>query len=643
MSLKIWLPLLGNIENKGTHNATVTLSGATVDTAGKIGSCYSFDGTDDYIQLTNFTPNGWSEFSLSAWIYPTADFNGFFLIRGGSMHRITINNSGFVFRDTNNSTQRYTQFSPTISTNIWTHIACVYKRGEIWLYQNGILSAHNSTYYNASSTLLSDMNEIRIARVQSSSGNVYFTGKINDFRIYDHALSAVEVHELAQGLVMHYKLDDADNVHNENYLAITPANNVWTYPTFDTSSAAGGWSHWGPSGSSHTHGQNTDKTYIYNKSQTYSHYFSENEGTGKYYMCYKTGAFAGGFRSIHCILKGQNNENPQGKIVATCNSFVSGGAPLETWTSIKYLGDGFYYCKWEGFKQSEATSTASLVGFSVFSGYKFYISEAYIENSEICTSLFGDNTTTYDSSGYGRHGTYKNTHGIFYDSIRHSACVHLPAGNSVIDCGRGAMVKDSLTVNMWIKASAWANPISCTETGGWNFEKNSSVIQFPVYVSSVGYKTITSTTTTTAVCNNTWRMLTGVYDRVNQKIKIYIDGVKEKEADTGTSNNIGYHSSNHIWIGGEATSGSFSNGMIGYFSDVRIYATPLSDDDIKELYRVGLKIDNRSGMHTYELHEAQDQLYPADQGILQCEHLEEDEKASFFKDKHIETNNLTEM
>ena len=634
MSLKIWLPLDGNVENKGTHNATITLSGATVDTAGKIGSCYSFDGTDDYIQLTDFTPNGWAEFSLAAWVYPTADFNALFLIRGSGAHRINVNANGFVFRDTNNSTQRKFQFSPTIPLNTWTHIVCVYKRGEVWLYQNGVLSVHDSSYYNSSSTLLNDMNEIRIARQQSTSGNVYYTGKINDFRIYDHALSTAEVHELAQGLVRHYKMDDADNVRNENYLAITPANNVWTYPIFDTSSAAGGWSHWGPSGSSHTHGQNTDKTYIYNKSQTYSHYFSENEGTGKYYMCYKTGAFAGGFRSIHCILKGQNNENPQGKIVATCNSFVSGGAPLEAWTSIKYLGDGFYYCKWEGFKQSEATSTASLVGFSVFSGYKFYISEAYIENSETCTSLFSNNTSIQDSSGYGKHGTIVGTTTIDNISPRYYSSTHMDNTGTSNHISAEALPSTVQTVSLWVKSGTSNQCI---------FAARTCSLAFGFISGNINTKAGTADTVTGFTSSNysttDWNHIVVTFDGTNRKV--YINGVSQSSVST---KNYFTHQVDDLWFGQRRNSSSSTTyGMDASISDFRAYVTLLSEDDIKELYRVGLKIDKRSGMHTYELQEGQNQLRPTAQGLLQCEHLEEDEKASFYKDKHIEASQIIEM
>lgn len=72
---------------------------------------------------------------------------------------------------------------------------------------------------------------------------------------------------------------------------------------------------------------------------------------------------------------------------------------------------------------------------------------------------------------------------------------------------------------------------------------------------------------------------------------------------TGT---IGYHANNAIFIGAEAgsnvttPSGSYFNGNI---SDVRLYATALSEDDIKELYNTSAFVTNNGVFAEYELYE----------------------------------------
>lgn len=52
MALKVWLPLNGNLNNKGIGTVNISNNGAIVSTEGKIGSCYLFDGNDDFISLT---------------------------------------------------------------------------------------------------------------------------------------------------------------------------------------------------------------------------------------------------------------------------------------------------------------------------------------------------------------------------------------------------------------------------------------------------------------------------------------------------------------------------------------------------------------------------------------------------------------
>ena len=53
MGLKLWLPLNGNLENKGASIATITNNGTTVDNSGKIGQCYSFNNTCIIIDSTD--------------------------------------------------------------------------------------------------------------------------------------------------------------------------------------------------------------------------------------------------------------------------------------------------------------------------------------------------------------------------------------------------------------------------------------------------------------------------------------------------------------------------------------------------------------------------------------------------------------
>ena len=74
MSLKVWLPLRGTLENLGASDTTVTGTSVTIDTTGKIGSCYSFGGSSNYIKMVPAPlSNDNEEFSYTCWIYPTVN------------------------------------------------------------------------------------------------------------------------------------------------------------------------------------------------------------------------------------------------------------------------------------------------------------------------------------------------------------------------------------------------------------------------------------------------------------------------------------------------------------------------------------------------------------------------------------------
>ena len=58
MGLKVWLPLNGDLTQQGTSGVSVVNNNATVNTNGKIGSCYAFNGSNQYL-YTNYNFYFW--------------------------------------------------------------------------------------------------------------------------------------------------------------------------------------------------------------------------------------------------------------------------------------------------------------------------------------------------------------------------------------------------------------------------------------------------------------------------------------------------------------------------------------------------------------------------------------------------------
>lgn len=206
MSLKLWLPLDGTLENKGISDATVTNNGATIDTDGKIGQCYSFAGsTSSYMTVNNVSipTDNWS---VATWINPATGSSS-----AANQYAICINGTTastmkFSLGTYQNSlTLRIAstsyKASSTYTINTWYHFCATYTNKTLKLYINGTL---NKTINNTATP--SSTNSFYIGMRGGSAGA--FNGKLNDIRVYDHVLSAAEVKEISQGLILHYKLDN---------------------------------------------------------------------------------------------------------------------------------------------------------------------------------------------------------------------------------------------------------------------------------------------------------------------------------------------------------------------------------------------------------------------------------------------------
>ena len=134
---------------------------------------------------------------------------------------LQIYNSFFEFRDSAHSSIQVVgnqDGSNFVEANTWSHIAFIYDKGSWFVYINGQYNAEKS--YIASTPAIfkynnSATNWVKVGHVNTTSSDTYYNGNMNDFRFYDHALSAKEVEELSRGLILHYTLNN--NINNIIY------------------------------------------------------------------------------------------------------------------------------------------------------------------------------------------------------------------------------------------------------------------------------------------------------------------------------------------------------------------------------------------------------------------------------------------
>lgn len=91
--------------------------------------------------------------------------------------------------------------------NTWFHIACTYKNSILTCYLNGQQVAQKT---NANITF-ANITNIKIGGSYSAN---YSNILVNDFRLYNHCLSAKEVEEISKGLVVHYMLSPQNLIGN---------------------------------------------------------------------------------------------------------------------------------------------------------------------------------------------------------------------------------------------------------------------------------------------------------------------------------------------------------------------------------------------------------------------------------------------
>ena len=563
MSLRLWLPLRGDLTNNGFDTAIITTANTTVDTDGKIGSCYSFNNSNSYIQIvdTAFPTIFSGDFSICLWVYNNDD-GGRSILFGNYDSDFDISFEKYA----NNNARLYWNNSPDIDLGpavlpvaAWAHLTLTRKGNTVKCYINGELKKTSTATLNGSP---GSTNTTFFLGRDNRTGATTLNGKLNDFRLYDHELSAKEVKEISQALIQHFPLNDF--VGNENLLLDTMKDKDQTHTTYNFADF-----HFSKSLVS---GNTYTVTCKINLSEERKHIMVCHSGGTMGMVAWDkntSGIYSGSFTATS-NMSSQTSGSGHGYArvyVSTIEGNIQGSNPLSGSGNVEWI-------KIE--EGSVATPYIPNTADPAYSGLGF------------------DSSTIYDVSGYCNNGTFStNKPTLALDSPRYSSCMSFNGSNTFIACGRGAMVKDEITVNVWAYKDNWStggyNIISCTQGGGWNFELgNSGNLQFPVGTgtSSNTYKIATMPDAPSTLSG--WVMFTGVYNGFN--VKIYINGVLSNSLVAYTTKTpMYYHTSNGVFIGAEANTTTTSP------------TTPYAD--ILELYNSPVSIDNTGKVHALEFRE----------------------------------------
>lgn len=587
MSLRVWLPLNGNYKNQGLNGDIIpeVMGTGITFTSGKIGKAATFpNNCNSCIHMPGFNLQ---EGTICAWVKINGESSGAnqrIISEGRDSYsdgtELILNKAG--------TQMTFKAHKVSVSTNVelnkWMHVVGVFGNNNISLFINGIKKS--STTYTEATPYDYSNNRFVLGKMSysyTSTGNYFpFNGQLNDVRVYDHCLSIKEIEEISKGLILHYKLDN-NGLGGKNLIS-----------NFDTS------------------------------------FMEYSDGISTLFVNQMNGGtqeiisnFNGAIKCLHLHNLGGNGRQYRtwsvqaGKTYTISADYYSENAQSTAWRgelnggNYSWLGANAAYTtpgKWQrlSYTYNNLTSDATIYFFIYCAvNQDCYIKNIKIEEGSIATfwSPYVNENIIYDSSGYQHNGDLIGTITNFALTPRYNVSTHFIDGSygRIQERPSICLPTDSITVNLWARIDTWGNPISCTEGGGWNFE-NSSGIQFPVYVASIGYK-VANSGVTPATLGNTWHMLTGTFDR--EHVKIYVDSVLKKTTATGSTNPIGY-ANNYLFLAAEASGNNTSpanSAFVGDLSDLRIYCTALTEDQIKELYDTSVTIDKDGNIYAREVQE----------------------------------------
>lgn len=229
-------------------------TGPTGGVTGKYGSSGTFDGSNDYLDGTDDSDyefgSSTAQLTFSAWVYPTtvapaaamtvlSKYNSSsnqreYMLQIGTTGRVQLSLSG------DGSAVSTITGNTTLTANTWQHIAATYDvvTDTARVYLNGQLDRESTITL---STVYAGTASFHIGAVarSTSTPDLFFSGNIDDVRVYNRQISASDIQSLARFApepLTYWKLDGNTGTStvpdsSGNGVALTmggsPNNNQW--------------------------------------------------------------------------------------------------------------------------------------------------------------------------------------------------------------------------------------------------------------------------------------------------------------------------------------------------------------------------------------------------------------------------------
>ena len=603
MALQVWLPLNGDLTNNGLENVTIYGSG-TFTPDGKIGKCLSGGST---ISITSQTLANSKTWSICFWGYVVSanvTDNWTRLIRmsdGGDYLRVEVcpksYGSGiFCYSTHNNAAYKITTDSLSAPSggfyDQWHHFCMTSDGTTICVYDNGTLRGTMS--YNGSGaitgTFTLDNNSII---------------KKNDFRIYNTCLSPREVSELSKALILHYPMTGGGR-GGANFAKGTNTASIDTNE-FRFSEATGGSTPTIEYDGGIPCAKITRNSTAHS-GWSYLHYDNWHRNAIKPDTWYTLsmdikGSDGNGNVGVVGFLQGNATNSITDTIETIQNNFTT------EWSHLVYYIHTISDFTGKGASQVIYMSCGFLNGVDRWIIMKnLHLEEGRGDSnwiphfSDAAYTIMGYNDNIeYDVSGYNYNGTKVGTLDYSSDTPRYSVCTHFTAANSQY-ITLPAMILDmtKFSVAAWFKADTaqfWSRILDMGEkTEGKGYALMLTLGQdgttFRLAGRGSSGTTFPDTTIQSINLGQWYHIVVTIEDKT---CKSYVNGelvktfTMNQTFSTATPMNLNYIGKSNF---------SQDRYYDGNISDVRIYTTALSADQVARLYNTPVSLSNNGTLLT---------------------------------------------